>query len=100
MIDSSSLRLSAQRALLNRITPTMRLIKVEIVGDDINLSCFTDQPPDPTTKDAISDAGGEIIADFPDANIIELVRQHHGKLPTEDIIAHGWVYARYEASVY
>lgn len=96
MIDLGRLRLSAQRAFLERITPCMRLIKVEVIDGDIVLSCLTDQVPNATVKELISDAGAEIISDFPHANIIEIIEQQQGKLPLEDVISHGWIYARYE----
>jgi hypothetical protein len=98
MIEPGSLSLSAQRAFLERITPCMRLIKVETVDGVIVLTCLTDRLPSAFVKELVSEAGSEIISDFPDANITEIVQQHHGKLPIENIIEHGWIYARYESS--
>lgn len=98
MIDLASLSLSAQRAFLGRIVPCMRLIKVESIDDLIVLTCLTDQPPSAEVKELVSDAGGEIISDFPTANITEIVQEHREKLPRENIITHGWIYERYEDS--
>lgn len=96
MIDLIRARLSAQRAFLGRITPCMRLIKIELTDEMIVLTCLTDQPSSAVVNELISEAASEIISDFPTLDITEIVHYHHGKLPAENVITHGWIYARHE----
>lgn len=97
MIDQSRLRLSAQRALLGRIHPEMRLVKIKSAGSGIFLSVLLDHQPSDRLRNDISEATTEIIADFPEAsNIEERFEITHHPLPAENVVAEGWLYRRAE----
>lgn len=97
MINQSRLRLSAQRALLGRIHPEMRLVKIKSTGSGILLSIVMDRQPGDRLRNDIAEATTEIIADFPEATTIEerfeITRQ---PLAAEDVVAEGWLYRRAE----
>jgi hypothetical protein len=101
IIERSILRLSALRALLYRIYPGMRLVKIKAAGRNIVLTVVMDREPGEQIRDEISIAGAEIIADFPEAAQIqerfEIVR---GEIAAEDIFAEGWVFRRAEDAVW
>lgn len=97
MITQSALRLSAQRALLGRIYPEMRIVKIQATGDTILLLVITDRDPSDQAREDISEAATEIIADFPEAARIEErfeVTSH--PIAQEDVLAKGWVFQRAE----
>lgn len=65
--DDQYLRLSAQRALLGRVTSRLRAVSVDIDSRRLHLSVrfiFNTTPRD-SDKDAAACAGAEIIADYP-----------------------------------
>jgi hypothetical protein len=95
MIDHSRLRLSAQRALLGRIHPEMRLVKIRAVGPTIILSVIVENAVSDRVREDVSDATTEIIADFPDATKIEeRFEIGDGQIPTQNILSEGWVFRR------
>ena len=93
---SSELRLSAVRAFFGSVYPEMRLIKITKVGHDIRLTVIMDRSPTEKIKSAISIAAAEIVADFANAYIHEVVEVNVFPLPTEDAIVEGWIYQRAE----
>jgi hypothetical protein len=95
MMERSLVRLSAQRALLGRIYPEVRLIKTKLVDKTIFFQAFTDISPDSLALEALSDATGELLSDFPDYSLEEQVISSPGPLPKEDLVEEGWVYLRY-----
>jgi hypothetical protein len=98
MSTSADLRLSAQRAFLGRIHPEMRLIKIVREEDWIKLTVVIDSDPTERIREDVSEAGTEIVADFPSPNRIdEKIEVSKAPLPHEDIVASGWVYRRAEA---
>ena len=90
------LRLSAQRALLGAISPSVRLVKVVDNGRDIDFSVIAAEPLDSAAAEALSIAAAEIVSDFSDRTISENISVYTGPLPKEDIFEHGWVYLRAE----
>ncbi|MCG8593602.1 MAG: hypothetical protein MI785_04420 [Kiloniellales bacterium] len=91
-ISSASLRLSAQRAFLGRIDPSVRLIKIKSIGDEIHLSVVLRGSPSDETSESISDASAEIGSDFPDSTVLENIEVSAEEIPVENIIENGWVY--------
>ena len=77
----SSLRLSAQRALLGAIYPEVRLIKVKLVGQTIVVTTVAAAPLSEIASDALSIAATEIVADFPTFHLEEHIVVHAGPLP-------------------
>lgn len=98
MTEHSHLRLSAVRAFLGRIVPQIRIVKISLVSDVIVLFCGTSGVPTDLTVELVSDAAGEIIADYPQLRIEERVEEVRGMIPIENMIEEGWIYQRYEES--
>jgi hypothetical protein len=98
MTSSENLRLSAVRAFLGRIHPEMRLIKAKFCGDEIVLTVVFDNKPSEAVQTDVSEAAAEIIADFPDANLItEHLEITVGPISNqENILDEGWIYQRAE----
>lgn len=93
MIVQSALLLSAQRALLGRIHPEMRIVKIRAIGDTIVLLVITDRDPSDRARGDISEAAAEIIADFPEAvRISERFEVISRPIPQEDALSNGWVF--------
>jgi hypothetical protein len=97
MLNQGELRLAAQRALLGRIHPEMRLVKIKALGTVIVLSIVVGSEPDERVREYMSDATAEIIADFPQATKIEEHFEiNSGSIPAEDILSEGWLFRRAE----
>lgn len=87
--------LSATRALLGAITPSVRGITVVYNKEFIKLRVYFDIGATEEEKELISDAHGEIIADFPEIKtfpyeVIEL------PFPERMQVLSDWIYMRYE----
>ena len=95
-VVDSDLRLSALRALLGTIVPAVRLVKVRRDGQRILFTVVTDVPLGEDAAEALSIAGGEILADFPDCDFEERFVVSTDPLPREDILEEGWIYQRAE----
>lgn len=67
-IDRNLLRLSAQRALLFCITPSVRFIFVGLVNEKIVLRVYFENTPTDDEKDLMYGAIGEICGDFVEIN--------------------------------
>ena len=98
-IVEPELRLSAQRALLGAIHPSIRLIKIRRQGSSIRLTIVAAAQLDAEAAEALSIAATEIIADFPTCQIEERLLVTTEVLPNENILTEGWVYQRLERSV-
>ena len=96
MIDRTVLRLSALRALLGQTHPSIRLVKVNSVGNKIKLFFISDGSECDKLKEIMSEVASEIISDFPESDIEEILLPEHGDLPQEGSISEGWIYRRYE----
>ncbi len=97
MISQTELRLSAQRALLGRIHPEMRLVKIKAEGSNIVLSVVVDKEPNDVIREDVSDAAAEIIADFPQAaGIVENLEVNSQSILAENLIEAGWIFRRVE----
>lgn len=95
-ISSINLRLSAQRALLDRVKPTLREAYIAEVEDTIKLIFYYDREITDEDEDMAGDAGAEVISDFPGPYMIEweLIRCDY---PQKTPFTPGYlVYARYE----
>jgi hypothetical protein len=93
---SSELRLSGLRAFLGRIYAEMRLIKLTMNGLDIRLTVILDRVPTAEMQAAISIAATEIVADFDNAHIQEVVEVTTSALLRENILVEGWIHRRAE----
>jgi hypothetical protein len=92
----ASLRLSAQRALLGAVGPSVRLVKIADDGKDIVLSVVADSSLSDAEREALSVAATEIIADHPDRGLREEIFLSSDPLDKEDVLAAGWVFLRLE----
>ena len=90
------LRLSAQRALLGAISPPIRLVKIAQTEREITFSAIAAVPLSEKEREALSVASAEIISDFPECTIKEILEISDQPLPREDVLANGWVYLRAE----
>jgi hypothetical protein len=61
---ATTLRLSAQRALLGCVPQTLRSVSVAAAGHCISFRCYFDGPTTDHDKELLSEAATEIIADF------------------------------------
>lgn len=68
------LRLSAQRALLTHITPSMRAVSVEVRPDERMawMRFVFDEEPSPAEREVASCAQTELLSDFVDGWDVEL----------------------------
>ena len=94
MRENVELRLSTQRALLGQVWPQVRLVKVSWRAGEIEFFSIVDPDAPEEAIDALSEAATEIIADFPEAKIHETIVRSAAALPVENVMEHGWVYAR------
>ncbi len=72
--DDIGLRLSAQRALLNHVTPTLRAVSLDTDAEQhwVWARFIFDGDPSESVRDAVTCASTEIIADYPEGwNIAE-----------------------------
>jgi hypothetical protein len=63
-METTSVKLSALRALLGHVSPTLRSASIEIVGGGIHWKCEFDQNASEDDFELCRMAGGEILADF------------------------------------
>jgi hypothetical protein len=98
-IVEPELRLSAQRALLGAIHPSIRLIKIKRDGSCIRLTVVAVAQLDDEAAEALSVAAAEIVADFPASQIEVRLLVTTEALPNENILSEGWVYQRLERSI-
>ena len=97
MVVEARLRLSAQSAFLGRIHPEIRLIKVKNQGSEIVIWVVVSHEPTEKTREDVSIAAAEIVADFPEVEKIkECFEVSNLPLKREDILAEGWIYQRAE----
>jgi hypothetical protein len=89
---NTKLRLSAIRAFLGRIHRCVRLIKIRMCADRIELMVVIDGDASDLLREDISEAESEIAADFPDLGIDTRVLSFPGALPAENLISEGWIY--------
>jgi hypothetical protein len=92
-----SLRVSAQRALLGAIYPDVRLVKVRRDENRITFTAICDPTFSDATREALSIAATEIIADFPYCDLDEQIIGSADLLPKEHILVESWVFQRAEA---
>jgi hypothetical protein len=93
--DSITLRLSAQRALLGAVTPSLRHVSCDIENGDIAVLFVFDGPISEQDRDAASTACAEIISDFP-GNISETIIRIDAPAPYRDNALRYWVFQRLE----
>lgn len=83
-------------ALLGKIHPEVRLIKVTAEGSRIQFSAIVSPLAGEEALEALSEAGSEIIASFPEYKISEDFKVSADALPKEDVVREGWLYQRVE----
>lgn len=59
-----ALRLSAQRALLDRVTPNLRAVSCELGDNAVRIRSYFERDPTEAEREEIASAGTEIIADY------------------------------------
>ena len=97
MENTADLRLSCIAAFLDRIQPNVRLIKIRKEAKSITVTVVLDTELLPNQLDLIQVATAEIIADFPDCNMIkEDIKVSRSRIEREGHIQSGWIYRRYE----
>lgn len=74
VVDVSKLRLSGQRALWGIITPNVRKISICQEESSLLLCFYYDEDPTEMEIDSSEVAASEIIADFPEASLIDCER--------------------------
>jgi hypothetical protein len=90
------LRLSAQRALWGTVGPHVETIHVGYAGQTVRFVATVDAGFPADERDALSDAAGEIIADYPGGWGLD-----EGILVADGSMPDGWlVYQRYQAGIY
>ncbi|MEM9840870.1 MAG: hypothetical protein AAF830_17195 [Pseudomonadota bacterium] len=83
----TDLRLSAMRAFLGQITPSMRWITCVMNGSVIIVSVVIGREPTEEEIERMSVAATEIVSDFPLAKmILEVITVSQDDLPKESII--------------
>ncbi len=97
MTGNAALRLSAVRAFLGIIRPEYRRVNVEMDESCITVELVTDAPLSEDATEQLSLATTEIIADFPDCMIREIIEVSTGALAPKDPISDGVIYQRWEA---
>jgi hypothetical protein len=65
MNDAIDIRLSAQRALWGSVPRSLRAFSVEIIGNIIRVRSVFDETATDEDKMLLSEAGTEIVADYP-----------------------------------
>jgi hypothetical protein len=80
-----SLILSGVRALIGEITPCLRSASVEWNGNKIVFKCVFDDTATENDLELMSDAAGEIIADFNDCGLEEIVQKLPPPEPTNPL---------------
>ena len=92
-----SLRLSAQRALFDRVKSTLRCVYIAVINETKIVHFFYyDGEISKIDEDLAGDAGAEVISDFPGSYTIDwkLIRCDY---PQQIVHNEGYlVYARYE----
>ena len=70
--DDARLRLSAQRALLGRVMPSLRAVSLDVISLQrrILIRFVFDAQPHDSVRDAVGCSATEIIADYPDGWVI------------------------------
>jgi hypothetical protein len=97
MVVPYELRLSALRAFLGRIHPSMRLVKAKFIDDTIVVTVVLDQEPTEKVHEDISEATTEIIADFSVPHTIaERIEVSSAPVDEDDVLTEGWIYRRAE----
>ncbi len=61
---ATTVRLSAQRALLAQVPASLRAVSVATSAYEVRFRCFFDTSASDTDRELLSDAATEIIADF------------------------------------
>ena len=95
--EPAYLLLSAQRALLGQIPPSLRAVTAEVSGTEVRLRFVFDGPISEDDMDSAQFTGTEVIADFPSPWTIEgqIVRLDYPADVRDGALQH-WVYLRKE----
>lgn len=75
LVKDYEIRLSIQRALLDKVTPNLRQISYAFENDLIKLYFFYDSIPSEEEKELSEDVSAEVIADFPGPYMVECTLQ-------------------------
>ncbi len=67
-------------------------------GDLITLTTIVAEPLSETAVDALSTAAAEIVADYAECFIHEVMIVSEAQLPRENLLEEGWIYQRCEGS--
>jgi hypothetical protein len=98
-MDRSRLASSAQRALLEKVTPNLREVHITIENEAFLLVFFYDKPPSEDEQELASLADAEFSADFPppefETDYKVIVLPYPTRISSQ-INGSRCVYARYE----
>ena len=97
-IEESTACLSIQRALLDKVTPNLRMVAYAVRKNIIYVNFFYNKKPTELEEELAQDAGAEIIADFPSSFTINVnvstVTYPEKILPIDRVL-----YSRYEENL-
>ena len=86
--------LSGTRALWGSVTPPLRSVSIELKDETIIWKCAFDTNASEDDFELASDAAGEVIADFPNYNLEEIIIIVPDNIPTEPL--ENLIYLRHE----
>jgi hypothetical protein len=91
-----SLILSGVRALIGEVTPCLRSASIQLDGNKVIFKCVFDETATEDDFELMSDVAGEIIADFPDCDLEEIIH----KVPAPELTnpLKNVLYHRHEAN--
>jgi hypothetical protein len=80
-----SIILSGVNALIGEVTPCLRSASIEWNGNKVIFKCVFDETATEDDLELMSAAAGEIIADFPDSDLEEVVEKVSPPEPTNPL---------------
>lgn len=92
------LQLSSIRALWGEVTPPLRSVSVELQGNIIVWQCIFDEGATDDDFELMSMAAGEVIADFPDFGLKEIIETMPAPIKMQHL--KNLIYLRHEANYY
>jgi hypothetical protein len=91
-----TLILSGVRALIGEVTPSLRSASVQLNDNKVIFKCVFDETATEDDFELMSTVAGEIIADFPDCDLEEIIQKVPPPEPTNPL--KNVLYHRHEAN--
>lgn len=92
---TSALLFSLHRALFGAIPKNLKGLRVKITNDLLIWQAFFDTEPTEEEKEVLRVASTEVIADFPNINIVDEEYLHH-PAPLKNTTRDEWAFVRWE----